>query len=274
MSNNKYIFATTIICTALFLTACTNGTPSSEESNTDTNSNSTIEEQMETSETTYSSAPEMQIDPSKEYVATLKTNQGDIKVGLFAANAPKTVNNFVSLAKDDFYDGIIFHRVIAGFMIQGGDPTGTGGGDAGYKFEDEINADSLGLGDTLLKDADFLKNMLGPQDIEEYGEKTVKEVYEMMGYEYTTEVESKKMLGGVLAMANAGPNTNGSQFFIVSEKPQPHLDGKHTVFGEIIEGMDVAMKIESLPTDRMDKPIEDVVIEDIVIEEIAPEEAE
>lgn len=137
---------------------------------------------------TYSSPPELQIDPNHSYQATLKTDKGDVRIELFPNDAPKTVNNFVFLARDGFYDGVTFHRVIRGFMAQGGDPTGTGSGGPGYSFGDEFS--------------------------------------------------SKTHQAGTLSMANAGPNTNGSQFFICYE-PQPHLNGRHTVFGQVVEGMDV-----------------------------------
>lgn len=145
----------------------------------------------------YSSPPEMQIDPNKTYTATLKTQRGDIKVNLFAREAPITVNNFVFLAREGFYDNITFHRVIENFMAQGGDPTGTGTGGPGYKFADEAGALAL--------------KHDGP---------------------------------GVLSMANAGPNTNGSQFFI-THGPTPHLNGKHGVFGKVAdkESLDVLMQI-------------------------------
>ena len=143
--------------------------------------------------------------------ATLHTNQGDIEVELFDADAPKTVENFTKLARDGFYDGVIFHRVIPDFMIQGGDPTGTGTGGPGYTFEDEIN--------------------------------------------------EHKVERGALAMANAGPDTNGSQFFIVTADATPWLDGKHTVFGRVTSGMDVVDTISQLETDSRDKPREAVVIE-------------
>ncbi|MCA9958262.1 MAG: peptidylprolyl isomerase, partial [Anaerolineales bacterium] len=126
----------------------------------------------------------MQIDPKKSYTATIATNKGDIEIEFFAAEAPKTVNNFVFLAREGFYDGVTFHRVISNFVIQGGDPTGTGRGGPGYRFEDE------------------------------------------------TRGNPHKHGTGYLSMANAGPNTNGSQFFI-THSPQPHLDGKHTVFGKV-----------------------------------------
>jgi peptidyl-prolyl cis-trans isomerase B (cyclophilin B) len=138
----------------------------------------------------YAKAPEMAIDTSKTYTATLETSRGNIVCELFAADAPKTVNNFVFLARDGFYDGTRFHRVISDFMVQGGDPTGTGRGGPGYKFGDE------------------------------------------------TAGNPHRHQTGTLSMANAGPNTNGSQFFI-THAPQPHLDGKHTVFGQVTSGQDV-----------------------------------
>ena len=134
--------------------------------------------------------PEMQIDLQKTYRIKMETNRGDIELELYPEYAPKTVNNFVFLAKEGFYDRVIFHRVISDFMIQGGDPTGTGRGGPGYKFEDEFEGNPL-------------------------------------------RHETK-----VISMANAGPNTNGSQFFI-THSPQPHLDGMHTVFGKVIEGQDI-----------------------------------
>jgi peptidyl-prolyl cis-trans isomerase B (cyclophilin B) len=143
--------------------------------------------------------------------ATLHTNHGAIEVELYPDDAPKTVENFTKLARDGFYDGVIFHRVIPDFMIQGGDPTGTGRGGPGYTFEDEFN--------------------------------------------------DHKVERGALAMANAGPNTNGSQFFIVTTESASWLDGKHTVFGRVTGGMDVVDTIAELPRDGNDKPREDVVIE-------------
>lgn len=134
--------------------------------------------------------PAMEIDPAKSYRATIETNRGDIVLELDPKHAPKTVNNFVFLARQGFYDGIAFHRVVPNFVIQGGDPTGTGRGGPGYRFEDEVKDNPL-------------------------------------------KHEAK-----VISMANAGPNTNGSQFFI-THTPQPHLNGKHTVFGKVVEGSDV-----------------------------------
>jgi cyclophilin family peptidyl-prolyl cis-trans isomerase len=148
--------------------------------------------------------------------ATLHTNQGAISFELYDDDAPKTVDNFVSLARKGFYDGVIFHRVIPDFMIQGGDPTGTGSGGPGYTFEDELN--------------------------------------------------SRPVARGALAMANAGPNTNGSQFFIVTADACPWLDGKHTVFGRVTDGMDVVDVISGLQTDGRDRPRDDVVIERVELD--------
>ena len=145
--------------------------------------------------------------------ATMNTTEGPIGLELFDEDAPKTVANFKKLAGDGFYDGVIFHRVIKDFMIQGGDPTGAGTGGPGYQFEDEFNDHGI--------------------------------------------------VRGALAMANAGPNTNGSQFFIVTTPAAPWLDGKHTVFGRVTDGMDVVDKIEAADTDRHDKPKNDVAIESI-----------
>ncbi|TML77465.1 MAG: peptidylprolyl isomerase [Actinobacteria bacterium] len=146
-------------------------------------------------------------------VATLHTNHGAIELELFDGDAPKTVENFRTLAANGFYDGVIFHRVIPDFMIQGGDPTGTGSGGPGYTFEDEVN--------------------------------------------------EQPVVRGALAMANAGPNTNGSQFFIVTAEACPWLDGKHTVFGRVTGGMDAVDAISQVETQGSDRPREDVVIERI-----------
>jgi cyclophilin family peptidyl-prolyl cis-trans isomerase len=143
--------------------------------------------------------------------ATLQTNHGPIEVELFDDEAPRTVENFVNLSRDGFYDGLTFHRVIPDFMIQGGDPRGDGTGGPGYQFEDEPN--------------------------------------------------EHRVVRGALAMANAGPNTNGSQFFIVTTEEAPWLDGKHTVFGRVSEGMEVVDRISELPRDSRDRPTEDARID-------------
>lgn len=143
----------------------------------------------------WSTPPAMQIDPDGSYSATIATDKGSIEIELFATEAPRTVNNFVFLAREGFYDGISFHRVIPDFMVQGGDPTGSGRGGPGYRFEDEFDGNP---------------------------------------HKHET---------GSLSMANAGPNTNGSQFFIC-HGPQPHLNGRHTVFGKVTSGQDVVDAIE------------------------------
>jgi peptidyl-prolyl cis-trans isomerase B (cyclophilin B) len=152
--------------------------------------------------------------------ATLHTNHGAIAVELFDDDAPKTVDNFRKLAQDGFYDGVVFHRVIPDFMIQGGDPTGTGSGGPGYQFEDEFN--------------------------------------------------DHKIVRGALAMANAGPNTNGSQFFIVTAEATPWLDGKHTAFGQVRGGMDVVDRIQSAETDARDRPVDDVRMEKVTVDGDVP----
>src|SRR5881227_3349893 len=148
--------------------------------------------------------------------STMHTNHGAIELEFFDEDAPKTVENFRKLAADGFYDGVIFHRIIKDFMIQGGDPDGTGTGGPGYTFEDEIN--------------------------------------------------DHKIERGALAMANAGPNTNGSQFFIVTAEACPWLDGKHTVFGRVTAGMDVVDRISDLPRDARDKPREPATIERVELQ--------
>jgi peptidyl-prolyl cis-trans isomerase B (cyclophilin B) len=163
----------------------------------------------------------------KATTAVIQTDAGDITLELDRAAAPKTVDNFIKLANEGLYDGTTFHRVIEDFMIQGGDPntkaenpTKVGEGGPGYEFADEINAAALGL--------------------------TAAEIaaLESQGYTYTPDLPSRKVDPGVIAMANTGPDTNGSQFFIVTTKPQTHLYGKHTAFGFVTEGMDVVLKIK------------------------------
>jgi cyclophilin family peptidyl-prolyl cis-trans isomerase len=145
--------------------------------------------------------------------ATIETNRGAIEVELHDADAPNTVENFVKLSRDGFYDGVVFHRVIPDFMIQGGDPTGTGMGGPGYQFEDEFN--------------------------------------------------QHQVVRGALAMANSGPNTNGSQFFIVTADACPWLDGAHTVFGRVTGGMDVVDAIGNADTDMQDRPLDEIRIETV-----------
>lgn len=166
----------------------------------------------------YSAPPPLTLDVNKSYTARLNTNMGIIDIELFAAAAPTTVNNFIFLARDGYYDGVTFHRVIKDFMIQSGDPTGTGGGSPGYQFEDEIVA-------SLIFDRP-----------------------------------------GLLAMANSGPNTNGSQFFI-TVVPTPWLNGRHTIFGEVINGQEIVDQISLVAKTPQDRPLEPVVIESLDITE-------
>lgn len=164
----------------------------------------------------FPAAPEMGIDPAKRYTATMTTSLGEVVIALDALKAPKTVNNFVFLALNHYYDGVIFHRIIPGFMCQGGDPTGTGRGGPGYKFEDEL-----------------------PKPRE----------YQV----------------GSLAMANSGPNTNGSQFFIVSGPSGVGLPPQYSLFGQVVKGLDVVDTMQNVPTGGGDKPKTDVVIESVSI---------
>ena len=195
---------------SLFISAC--GSNEAEEI-TETTIQDNKGESTMSDEKVYSSMPEMSIDQSKSYTAVIQTSMGDLSVEFFSDTAPITVNNFISLSNDGYYDNIIFHRVISGFMIQGGDPSGTGHGEygkfPGYTFEDELNN---------------------------------QRPYEK----------------GILAMANAGPNTNGSQFFIMHvDYPLPY---QYTIFGKVTAGLDVIDSIASVQTAEGDKPVEDVVI--------------
>jgi cyclophilin family peptidyl-prolyl cis-trans isomerase len=181
----------------------------------------TVEEEGHTVKQ-YKTAPAMAIDPNKTYTATLDTNKGDIGVEFYPKDAPQTVNNFVCLARDGYYDGTPFHRIVKGFVIQGGDPTGTGTGGPGYKFNDE----------------------------------PVKKDYEQ----------------GILAMANAGPNTNGSQFFIVLDDLRGKLPKNYTIFGKVTSGMDVVQSIANTPTRQSPSgeasaPTEPVTLEKVTVAE-------
>jgi cyclophilin family peptidyl-prolyl cis-trans isomerase len=167
----------------------------------------------------YDAPPAMQIDPKKHYTATFKTDQGDIVIELFADKAPATVNNFVFLARDGFYNGTTFHRVIDGFMAQGGDPTGSGRGGPGYRFNDEASALAL--------------KHDGP---------------------------------GVLSMANAGPNTNGSQFFL-THVATPHLNGKHAVFGKVKDQASLGVLMKLRLRDPMRDPKPGDTLREVVITE-------
>jgi cyclophilin family peptidyl-prolyl cis-trans isomerase len=205
---------------------------------------------------TYDQAPSNVLEDGVDYQAVIKTNMGDIKYDLLEENAPVTVNNFVFLAKDNFYDEVEFHRVVKDFIIQSGsrltldnNPQNDGVGGPGYKFDDEINWESINLPEEVTK------------------------VLEQEGYASDTEVKSVPITQYSLAMANAGPNTNGSQFFIVTgEKDSENvkaLRGKHTVFGQLISGKEVIEKINGAavedPNSMSPRPIEDIVILDVEI---------
>lgn len=202
---------------------------------------------------------------SGKHVVVLKTSEGDIAVELDADAAPKTVTNFIALAKTGYYNGLTFHRVIPDFMIQGGDPEGSGtGGESVYgaTFEDEINAESYGLHEKSLKE--IVGDQPLPPNLEDA---TVKEYYELQGYRYNDSLESLPLDRGYIAMANRGPNTNGSQFFIITKAGgTPWLDGKHTVFGKVTDGMDVVDAITKVDRDQRDMPTTPVTFEVEVIE--------
>ena len=207
-----------IFLTLLTFISCTNESDTLSES-VELNTNEQ-EGDVLSNNKVYESMPEMNIDISKKYTAVIKTSMGDMSVEFFTEEAPMTVNNFINLSRDGYYDNVIFHRVISGFMIQGGDPSGTGHGEMGkypgYKFEDELN--------------------------------------NQRSYEK-----------GILAMANAGPDTNGSQFFIMHvDYPLPY---QYTIFGFVNDGLDIIDKIASVETGDGDKPVNDVVIKTVEIKE-------
>jgi peptidylprolyl isomerase len=164
----------------------------------------------------FSAPPEMGIDPDKRYTATMSTTLGDLVIALDAVRAPKTVNNFVFLALNHYYDGVIFHRIINGFMCQGGDPTGTGRGGPGYRFDDELPKPGQ---------------------------------YQI----------------GSVAMANAGPNTNGSQFFVISGPSGVGLPPAYSLFGQVVKGLEIVDEMQRVDTDRSDRPTTDLVINSVTI---------
>ena len=241
-------------------------------------------------------------------IAVMETSQGTITIELYRHAAPKTVENFIGLAKGEkeftdtdgktvkrpYYDGLIFHRVIPNFMIQGGDIKGNGTGGPGYQFADEINAKALDLdkvkvsaspmarnevaqvvrGDifkalNIKSQADLTAKMKQAEAMlkteqEKWNNKSLEELYTARGITYTPNLESESNTKGSLSMANAGPNTNGSQFFI-SVVDNLYLDGKHTVFGRVLGGLDIAEKITKVERDQQDRPKENVVLKKLTI---------
>lgn len=215
MKNLPFIFIFLLIIAGVFFTLVTSG-KKAQENSPSTNTNNS-KEAANVNNKTYSSAPAVLAEGERiGKKARFETNQGNFTIALFGDKAPKTVSNFIFLAKDGFYNGLTFHRVIDGFMIQGGDPSGNGTGGPGYQFEDEF-----------VSSLTFAKP-------------------------------------GILAMANSGPNTNGSQFFI-TVAPTEHLNNKHTIFGQVVEGMETVNKIAKVQKDQNDKPLESVVISKIEI---------
>ncbi len=202
----------------------------------------------------YDDPPEMEIDEDATYVATLETSCGTIELELDAAGAPMATNNFVFLAREGFYDGVVFHRVIPEFMVQGGDPEGTGAGGPGYTFEDELGPAEEHyeqVREQLLADLDELEEegMLDEED----------------------EIDPEMVPGGYergrLAMANSGPDTNGSQFFITHGDPAILPGPDYTLFGEVVGGMEVVDRIATEPTDETDAPLEPIHILSVDIDE-------
>lgn len=256
---------------------------------------------------TYAGQPlDITVESMSNPLVLMQTSSGDIVLELFPEEAPQTVANFLELAAGTkpfidpltdtevtrpFYDGLIFHRVIDGFMIQGGSPTGIGDGFPGYRFDDEINAQSLGLDKMMVVDPDGAPNpVLGIQSQQDFQQRillplfaemnitsqeildtrieqvdqrvramTVQESYERLGYRYLTTVQSRAPIRGMLAMANSGPNSNGSQFFITLIDT-PWLTGKHTVFGKVRAGLEVVDRIGQVPVDADARPLNDVTI--------------
>ncbi len=244
--NNMYKFIIPLFALAFLLVSCAKPAPTPPD-NTPPPPSPTLEEAKKGFDGTLLTG---------KHTVVLKTSKGDIEIELDADVAPKTVTNFIALAKNGYYQNLTFHRVIPNFMIQGGDPDGSGtGGESifGATFEDEINAESYGLDKKTLKDQ--AQGQALPPEFENL---TVKEFYEKQGYVYTSTAQSLPMTKGALAMANRGPGTNGSQFFIVQAENVSWLEGRHTVFGRVTSGLDIVDAIVNVERDGSDKPVKPV----------------
>lgn len=225
----------------------------------------------------YTAAPTMQLKTGVNYFAVVTTNYGKFTIDLLESNTPYAVNNFVFLAKEDFYDNLSFHRIVKGTLLQGGDPLGDSQGTPGYRFKDEIDAVALGLDKAKVKDSAFLPSLYNqsvpttsvysPTNLSAKANWTLKEFYgKELGYVYSQGYGTTRFAPYVVAYANGGPNTNGSQFFITTKTySNPSLDGKYTIFGRISAGFDVIDAIESQPTDSTGKPGKQVIIQDVQV---------
>lgn len=251
--------------------------PYVSDSSTTGNSTTTTTTSTVNGNNKYSTAPVMALKQNVNYFAVVATNYGNFTIDLFETNTPFTVNNFVFLAKDSYYNGLSFHRVVKGTLIQGGDPLANSQGGPGYRFKDEIDAAALGLDKIKVKDATFLSGLynsadpattvFGTSNLTAKAEWSLQDFYERdLGYVYSTGYGTTKFAPYVVAMANGGPNTNGSQFFITTKGfNNPSLDGRYTIFGRVSAGYDTIDKIESLSLDTNGKPTMPVSITGISI---------
>ncbi len=248
--NHWYKFIIPLFALAFLLVSC----EKQEASPGETSSSDAAISSSQSSEAQQSSDAGI---PTGKHTVVLHTNKGDITIELDADAAPKTVANFLALAKAGKYDNLTFHRVMQNFMIQGGDPNGNGtGGESIYgpTFEDEINANSYGLDKKTMKEAADGEPLSPELEI-----MTVKEYLQKTGYVYSETLQSLPMTKGAIAMANRGPNTNGSQFFIIqNEEGTPWLEGRHTVFGHVTGGLDIVDAIAGVATGDADRPVDAV----------------
>jgi peptidyl-prolyl cis-trans isomerase A (cyclophilin A) len=228
----------------------------------------------------YTAAPLMKLKNGVDYRANIETTVGTFTVDIFEKDTPVTVNNFVFLANDKYYNDLLFHYIKKGTLIQTGDPLANGSGGPGYKFKDEIDAVSLGLDKTKVKDAAFLARLydqldkytapFSPENLKAKSELSLKQFYEQdFGFTYSSGIGTYKVMPYYLAMANGGPGSNGSQFFITTKGfNDQSISGRHTVFGKVITGMDIVDKIEATSTNANGKPTKDVRIVNVQIIEM------